>query len=136
MILCDTGPLVALIDEDDQNHSRGVATLASLPEVLVTTWACLAETMYLAGRAGGHPAQERVWEFVAKGLVNLHQPQTGEWERMRELMHQYAKTPMDLADASLVSAAERLGLSRIFTFDGHFYAYRIGGTDSFDVIPG
>ena len=81
-------------------------------------------------------AQERVWEFAAKGLVNLHQPQTGEWERMRELMRQYAKTPMDLADASLVSAAERLGLSRIFTFDGHFYAYRIHGTDTFDVIPG
>ena len=31
---------------------------------------------------------------------------------------------MDLADASLVAAAEQHDLRRIFTFDRHFHAYR------------
>jgi uncharacterized protein len=54
---------------------------------------------------------------------------------MRVLMRQYRDTPMDLADASLVVAAERLNLHRIFTLDSHFYAYRINGTHSFEVVP-
>lgn len=54
---------------------------------------------------------------------------------MDTLMGQYRDAPMDLADASLVTAAEMLGITRIFTMDGHFHAYRIHGTKAFDVIP-
>ena len=41
---------------------------------------------------------------------------------------------MDLADASLVTAAGRLGVNQIFTFDSHFRAFR-HRTGHFDVIP-
>jgi uncharacterized protein len=91
--------------------------------------------MYLLWRAGGLPAQEELWSYLADGLVVLHTPQPGEWERMRELMRQYHDTPMDLADASLVVVAERLNLRRIFTLDSDFYVYRINGTQSFEVVP-
>jgi predicted nucleic acid-binding protein len=91
--------------------------------------------MYLLWRAGGLPAQEELWGYLADGLVVLHTPGTGEWERMRTLMRQYHDTPMDLADASLVVAAEQLNLSRMFTLDSHFYAYRIKGTQPFEVVP-
>jgi hypothetical protein len=49
-------------------------------------------------------------------------------------MEQYADTPMDFADASLVVAAEKLGITQILTFDRHFYAYRINGKTPFDVL--
>ena len=42
---------------------------------------------------------------------------------------------MDLADASLVAAAEHLRMSRIFTIDSDFYVYRINDKDAFEVIP-
>ena len=42
-------------------------------------------------------------------------------------MEEFCDTPMDLADALLISAANTLGLARIFTFDRHFHAYRIHG---------
>jgi predicted nucleic acid-binding protein len=70
--------------------------------------------MYLLWRAGGLPAQEELWGYLADGLVVLHTPEAREGERMRVLMRQYRDTPMDLADASLVVAAERLNLRRIF----------------------
>jgi predicted nucleic acid-binding protein len=134
--LCDTGPLVALVDQDDAAHARCVAALSILPaSPLLTTWPCFVEAMYLLWRAGGLPAQEELWSYLADGLVVLHTPQPGEWERMRELMRQYHDTPMDLADASLVVVAERLNLRRIFTLDSDFYAYRINGTQSFEVVP-
>lgn len=136
MILCDTGPLVALIDGDDPYHDRCVAALSTLPGTpLLTTWPCLVEAMYLLWRAGGAQAQEELWGYLAEDLVILHTPEDGEWRRLRTLMQQYSDAPMDLADASLVSAAERLERSRMFTLDKHFYAYRINGKDPFEIVP-
>jgi uncharacterized protein len=134
--LCDTGPLVALVDQDDAAHARCVAALSTLPaSPLLTTWPCFVEAMYLLWRAGGLSAQEELWGYLADGLVVLHTPEPGEWERMRELMRQYHDIPMDLADASLVVVAEQLSLRCIFTLDSDFYAYRVHGTQSFEVVP-
>jgi uncharacterized protein len=136
MILCDTGPLVALIDQDDSFHTHCIAALDTLPaEPLLTTWPCLVEAMYLLWRAGGFPAQEELWGYLADELVVLHTPEAEEWKRMRTLMGQYHDAPMDLADASLVVVAERLRLRRIFTLDSHFHAYRIEGTYAFEIVP-
>ena len=136
MILCDTGPLVALIDRNDPYHPRSVAALRTLPAVpLLTTWPCLVEAMYLLWRVGGLPAQEELWSYLADGLVILHTPEAKEWERMQVLMRQYHDAPMDLADASLVVVAEQQNLRRIFTLDSHFQAYRIHGTSPFEVVP-
>ena len=54
---------------------------------------------------------------------------------MRQLMNRYRDTPMDLADASLVSAAEAVGTRRVFSLDRHFHVYRINDRDAFEVLP-
>lgn len=136
MTLCDTGPLVALIDESDLHHEACVTTLESLgSEDLITTWPCLTEAMHLAFRVGRYSAQARIWEYIAKGLVLLMTPLESEWRRARELMRKYSDAPMGLADASLVAAAERSGIRRVFTLDRHFHAYRIHDKESFDIVP-
>ena len=80
--------------------------------------------MYLLHESIGYAAQEELWAWVADGLLQLHPSSEDEWRRMRALMAQYEDAPMDLADASLVAAAEALSLTRVFTFDRHFYADR------------
>jgi predicted nucleic acid-binding protein len=42
---------------------------------------------------------------------------------------------MDLADSTLVLAAERLGLQHILTLDSDFFFYLINNSVSFHVIP-
>lgn len=133
MTLCDTGPLVALVDRDDPYHQRCVAALPDV-EKLVSTWPCFTEAMHLLRRVG-HRAQDTLWGYLADGLIELDTAAESEWERMRALMRQYRDAPMDLADASLVAAAERLGIHRVFTIDRHFSAYRIQGQHAFEVIP-
>jgi len=91
--------------------------------------------MYLLWRVGAFRAQDELWGYLADGLVVLHRPMAEEWQRIRVLMRQYRDTPMDVADASLVVAAEDHDLRRIFTLDGHFHAYRIDGRYPFDVVP-
>jgi predicted nucleic acid-binding protein len=53
---------------------------------------------------------------------------------MHELMRRYRDTPMDLADASIVSAAERLGTRRVFTLDRHLHVHRIDDRHAFEVV--
>lgn len=136
MTLCDAGPLVAIIDRDDPHHARCVAALAELPAGgLVTTWPAFTEAMYLLGRAGGLRAQEVLWGYVIDGLLGLLALGPDELRRMRDLMRQYEDTPMDLADASLMAAAERDGFRRIFSLDRHFRVYRVEGGDALDIVP-
>jgi predicted nucleic acid-binding protein len=133
--LGDTGPLVALIDADDPNHQRCMEALPGLRRPLVTTWPCLTEALYLLDQAGGHRAQEALWTIFEQGVAQLHPAGEAERRRARVLMARYRDIPMDLADASIVTAAETLELRRVFTLDRHFYAYRFRDREPFLVTP-
>jgi uncharacterized protein len=134
--LCDTGPMVALVDEGDQNHRRCVETLSLLPpRPLLTTWPCLTEAMHLLHRAAGIRAQNELWGFLADGVLQLHLPLENEWQRMRALMNQYADMPLDLADASLISIAETSGNRRLFSLDQRLRAAKIKNQHVFEVVP-
>jgi predicted nucleic acid-binding protein len=54
---------------------------------------------------------------------------------MATLMEQYKDRPVDLADASLIVAAERLGARRIFTLDSDFYIYRLADSSTLICVP-
>lgn len=136
MILCDTGPLIAVFDRSDQYHAVCTQQLTIIPpNNFVTTWPCLTETMYFLGRAGGFGQQDRLFEFIARGALQLWVPTLTEQFRARELMKKYANLPMDLADASLVILAELTGDHTIFTLDQHFRVYLIKDQDPFTLVP-
>ena len=42
---------------------------------------------------------------------------------------------MDLADASVVAAAETIGQRNVFTLDHHFRIYRLGDGSAFEILP-
>ncbi len=135
MILCDASPLIALINQSDINHTRCVNALSSLSAPLITTWPCFTEAMYLLGRYGGWSAQQELWGYLADQILVIHFNGEDEQARMQVLMEQYRDLPMDLADASLVVAAEMLNQKRIFTLDRDFKIYRFKGNQPFDVLP-
>lgn len=62
-------------------------------------------------------AEDALWQYAEDGLLTIHRQAERESLRTRALMAAYRDTPMDLADASLVVAAETLGLRRVFTLD-------------------
>jgi predicted nucleic acid-binding protein len=134
--LTDAGPVIALVNRNDPNHSACVEAAKRLPaEPLTTTWPCITEAMYLLHRAGGFPAQNDLWRLLSAGRLALHELSASEIIRMAEVMAKYHDLPMDLADASIVAAAERLGQRRIFTLDRDFFVYRFGDGAAPEVIP-
>lgn len=90
--------------------------------------------MYLVESEGGYPARDELWSCLEDGLVHIHDSSTAERLRMRLLMRKYKDMPMDLADASLVTAAEVLGVTRVFTIDSDFSVYRIDRKTPFETI--
>ncbi len=135
MTLTDTGPFVALINRNDPHHALCLAATKQLPAgPLVTTWPCFTEAMYLLFRAGGYAAQEKLWQWCSADRLVLHASTEPEMERMTELMGKYRDKPMDLADASLIAAAEHLSLRRVFTIDRDFYIYRLADGSALELV--
>ena len=134
MILVDAGPLIALVDANDQHHAECMAALKNMREAMATVWSPLTEAMYLL--ADQPRAQESLWEMVDRGALQLLALDPGDAPRIRELMHKYANRPMDLADAALLRAAEREGIRKIFTVDRRdFSVYRLHGRVRPTLLP-
>ncbi len=136
MTLVDAGPLVAIIHRHDALHELCVDAAKALPKTpLTTTWPCFVEAMHLLYRRSGHHAQAALWDCISRGDIYLHTSSDLELPVMECLMAKYADLPMDLADASLIAAAEAIGERRIFTLDYHFRVYRFADGTGVEVIP-
>lgn len=134
MILCDAGVLVCLVERNQPLHGEYIRLVGQLEKPLVTTWACMAEAMYLALNRSGWQAQNQLLKFLLNRIVIIYEIQSDDYERLFELMEQYRDRPMDLADATLVLAAEKTAEHRILTLDSDFLFYRIADRGTFDII--
>jgi len=124
MILVDAGALVALFDPKDGQHGRCVRTLKRVREPIRTTVPVLTEAFHMLGPAS--LGSSRLREFVSKGGLSVWFFDPATLARAFELMELYSDHPMDLADASLVVAAESLGTRKVFTVDRKdFGTYRV-----------
>ena len=120
----DTGPLVALFDPQDEQHNRCRATLKEIREPILTTTPVLTEAFHMLGPAS--IGSDRLREFVEVSGLSVWFLDRAWLSRAFQLMDLYADHPMDLADASLVAAAEALGTRRVFTIDRNDFAtYRV-----------
>jgi len=139
VILTDTGPLVAALDAGDDAHEVCVAAMGRVSGPLVITWPVLTEAMYLLGERAGVAAQLRLGAMIEHGGVRLVELGQADLVRAVGLMKQYADTPMDFADASLVVVAERDRLPTVLTFDRRgFETYRVKagrGHRALEVVP-
>ncbi|MGH7193434.1 MAG: type II toxin-antitoxin system VapC family toxin, partial [Candidatus Saccharimonadales bacterium] len=76
-----------------------------------------------------------LWRMPQSGDLTLLDLLPNDRVRMEQLMDKYHDLPMDLADASLVALAERLGVRRIFTLDSDFLIYLLSDGSTLDVVP-
>ena len=124
MILVDTGPLVALFDPRDAEHGRCRRVLREIREPMATTVPVLTEAFHML--SPGSRGSDRLRDFIAAEGLGVSFMTAPNLVRAFELMERYADHPMDLADASLIVAAETLGTRKVFTIDrDDFTAYRI-----------
>ena len=124
-VLVDSGPLLALFNGADHWHARVVAWLQAHPALaLVSTWPVLTEVCALLARRVHNQAALDFLLWVERGALQVDAPQDGSLAQMRRIAQRFASLPLDLADASIAEAAERLGIRRIVSIDADFDVYR------------
>lgn len=129
--LADTGALLALLDARDPWHDACVEAFAGLRLPLLTSSAVLTELFHLIERRERRKAWGLVRTTVTIGAIG-----DADVPSLDALMEEYADTPMDFADATLVHLATRDRLSTIFTVDrDDFETYRIRGRTRFRILP-
>jgi predicted nucleic acid-binding protein len=121
-VLVDTGPLVALIDEDEQDHAWAQAQFAQMVPPLLTCEAVVTEACFLARRTDRGP--QAVLGLFERGVGRLTFELGANFAPVSVLMRRYANVPMSLADACLVRMSELVAGCVVFTLDGDFRIYR------------
>ncbi len=130
-LLVDAGALIALANRRDKAHRSVYAFLDSYFGELVTTWPVITEACHL------------VPEHLSPMIVNW--TVTPRWRvlgmegasaRLSALMLKYADRPMDLANASMIWAAEHTSVTQILTTDKtDFQIYRTRTGRRLEVLP-
>ena len=121
-ILVDAGPLIALFDSSDAHHGNVRDLIHDIPAQLITTWPVVTEVSHMLGF--DVRAQLDFLRWVSADGVMLYEIDGAAIERIIELTSKYQDRPMDLANASLVIAAERLNLHEVISIDRDLDIYR------------
>jgi len=121
-ILIDAGPLIALFDKSDSYHEQAISFLKNFKGRLFTTWPVVTEASHMLGFSV--KVQIALLEWINRGGLYLIEIETYHLTRLIELSEKFKDVPMDLADASLIVAAESNNIKEIATIDSDFYIYR------------
>ena len=123
--LIDSGPLLALFNRSDKWHAPTLAWLQANPQVrLHSTWPVLTEVCALLARRIHNGAALDFLQWVQRGAVQLDAPADWSLTSVLAICQRFASLPLDLADASVAEAAERLQIRFIVSIDKDFDVYR------------
>jgi predicted nucleic acid-binding protein len=121
-VLVDTGPLVALLDRQDQDHRWTVREGRRLPPKMLSCEAVLSEVHFLTQAIP--EAKRRIEGWLIEGWLELPFSVREHHSAVHELMLRYVNVPMSFADACLVRMSELWPEASVFTLDLDFRVYR------------
>ncbi len=132
----DAGPLYAYIDADDRHHAASLELLESHPGPLIVPVLVVTEVAYLVATRLGVEPEVRFLGDLASGNFSTEPVRPGDWLRIAELVARYRDLPLGTVDASVVVAAERLGIFEVATLDRrHFSVVRPRHVPTFALLP-
>jgi predicted nucleic acid-binding protein len=133
-VLVDTGPLVAIVSEVDQDHNRCVEQLTQIIPPLLTCWPVITEAAWLLRD------QPKEWERLVggfeTGLLKLLPLDEICFPSVLAIMRRYRKLGAQLADACLLELADREDTDLVFTLDRpDFTVYRLPDGRALRLLP-
>lgn len=139
MIVCDTGPLVAAAVVGDVHHRPCVDLFAGLrlaDRDLLVPAPVVSETGYMLATLAGPSHEAAFIRSLAAGDFKVVDLLRADYERIAEIIDQYADFRLGHADASVLAVAERLGIAEVATLDHrHFNAVRPRHVRALTLLP-
>ena len=120
--LIDAGPLIALFDKSDKYHFKAIRFIKEIENQLWSTWPVLTEVCHMLDF--NTQAQQTFLIWIQRGAIKIVDLNQDHLARIIELTRKFNDVPMDLADASLIVASEKISCLEIASIDSDFYVYR------------
>lgn len=96
----------------------------------------ITEVAYLLATRVGPEPEVRFLGDLAAGAFTVEPVAAADWLRIAELVARYRDLPLGTVDASVVAAAERMGITEVATLDHrHFTVVRPAHVDAFRLLP-
>lgn len=136
MIVVDTGPIVAAMNDRDQRHAEYADLFRKGRGPFFVPGPVLTEICYLLESRRGPQVEAVFLESLSRRELELVGLVPRDLSRMADLVKTYRDLPLGGVDASVVAVAERLGIRTVATLDRrHFTVVRPRHTDSFELLP-
>jgi predicted nucleic acid-binding protein len=135
-LIVDAGPLYAYVDRDSAQYAECRQLLETYPGPLIVPILVVTEVAYFIGTRLGTEVELRFLGDLANGSFIPLNVEDEDWLRIAELVLRYRDLPLGTVDASVVAAAERLGMSTVATLDRrHFSVVRPRHVPAFELLP-
>ena len=95
----------------------------------------VTEVVYLLGTRLGVDAEVRFLGDLAAGNLITAPVAAPDWMRIAELVVRYRDLPLGTVDASVIAAAERLGVSDVATMDHRHFSVVRSKIGPLDLVP-
>lgn len=139
MLVCDTGPLVAAALREDVHYQECIELFTGMHLArrdLVLPPTVVAEVGYMLSREASADVESSFLRSLTDGSFRVVELTSADYERMADLVDQYADFPLGTTDASVVALAERLEVDEVATIDHrHFRAVRPRHVQAFTLLP-
>ncbi|MEX1009438.1 MAG: PIN domain-containing protein [Acidimicrobiia bacterium] len=136
-LVLDTGPVVAYLDSNDHRHLLAQAVFDASHEAFVIPAPNLVEIDYWLRKQASVAIVREFAQDVADGAYQIESLSSDDLLRAAELEAQYNDLRLGLVDASVIAICERLGETKVATFDRrHFSVVRPRHCDAFTLLPG
>lgn len=128
-IFVDTSVWFASVFSKDR-HNAHAKTLLQRGELLVTTDAVIVETWLILYRRFHYSAAEAFWGGLRRGGAKVEKVTAADFEAAWRIGVEFADQSFSIVDRTSFAVMERLGLTRVASFDRDFAVYRYGGDRS------
>ncbi len=130
--IMDTGPLVASLVDNEEQHEWVLQQLRLIATPLIVCEPVLSESMFLLK---GYPAaQEAIFGLIQAGKLAIPFRLEDNASEVELLLRKYRDRPISLADACVVRMSEINDQYAVLTLDSDFNVYRRFGNKLINVI--
>jgi predicted nucleic acid-binding protein len=134
--ILDTSYFVALLDKRDKNHAAADALSQGSAEAGILVSSVPTEAAYMIGRYMGYPAARLFVLSLVRTRLQFELVTPADLIRVAEIMQQYRDARLDFVDCTIIAVAERLNVTRVWTFDRRDFALvRPRHAPHFDLLP-
>ena len=135
-IIADTSYVYALFRSIDASHERAMRFASTNAEMVILPDVILPELGFLCKRDLGYAGVVRFFEELRHTDALFEPLLKTDLQRVFEIAERYASAQLDVVDCCIIALAERLGITRIATFDRRdFSIVRPRHTAYFELLP-